>query len=102
MRQPILVINSGSASVKFSVFQTTADRTLSPALHGEVENIGKSPRLTIADAAGGKLADQPVEGVGHERAIEAIQAWFALHVGSEAGFDGIGHRVVHGGRKYTE
>jgi acetate kinase len=102
MRQPILVINAGSSSIKFSVFETAADGTLSPGLHGQVENIGKSPQLTVADVAGSKLADQPVAGSGHEPAITAIQDWFSAHIGSEAGFDGVGHRVVHGGQKYSQ
>jgi acetate kinase len=101
MRQPILVINAGSSSIKFSVFETAADGTLSAGAHGQVENIGKSPQLTVTDAAGSKLADQPVAEVGHEPAITAIQDWFSAHMGSEAGFDGVGHRVVHGGQKYS-
>jgi acetate kinase len=102
MRQPILVINAGSSSIKFSVFETAADRALSAGLHGQVENIGKSAHLTVADAAGGKLADQSVTAADHERAIAAIQHWFSAHIGSEAGFDGVGHRVVHGGEKYSQ
>ena len=102
MRQPILVINAGSSSIKFSVFETAADRTLSPGVHGQVEGIGNSPRLQVGDAQDRKLTDQPVRGEGHEPAIAAIHDWFAAHVGSEAGFDGVGHRVVHGGQKYAQ
>ena len=99
---PILVINAGSSSIKFAVFQTAADRSLSQDLHGQVEGIGTSARLTVGDAKGGKLAEQPVTGASHEDAIKAIQRWFASHVGSESGFDGVGHRVVHGGLKYSQ
>ena len=99
---PILVINAGSSSIKFAVFQTAADRSLSQDVHGQVEGIGTSARLTVSDARGGKLAEQPVTGATHEDAIKAIQEWFAGHVGSESGFDGVGHRVVHGGLKYSQ
>lgn len=99
---PILVINAGSSSIKFSVFQTAADRSLSQDLHGQVEGIGGSGQLTVVDAKGGKLAGQPVTGASHRDAIAAIHQWFAAHVGSEAGFDGVGHRVVHGGLKYSQ
>ena len=34
--------------------------------------------------------------------MTAIHDWFAAHVGSESGFAGVGHRVVHGGSAYTE
>jgi Acetokinase family len=39
---------------------------------------------------------------GYEGAIAAIHDWFAAHVGGEAGFDGVGHRVVHGGSTYSQ
>ena len=99
---PILVINAGSSSIKFSVFRTAAGGSLSQDVHGQVEGIGASARLTVADAKGGKLAEQPLTGASHEDAIAAIQQWFAGHVGSESGFDGVGHRVVHGGQKYSQ
>ena len=101
MRLPILVLNAGSSSTKFSVFETAPDHTLSPRLHGEVEGAGQAARLTVGDAAGARLADQPLEGGEHERVIGAILDWFAAHVGDDAGFDGVGHRVVHGGEKYS-
>jgi acetate kinase len=47
MHEPILVINAGSSSIKFSVFETGADRSLSPAAHGEVEGIGTASRLSV-------------------------------------------------------
>jgi len=94
----ILVLNAGSSSIKFSVY--SAD--LAPGPHGQVEGIGTSPRLEVADARGGKLADQPVAGAGHGGAIAAIHDWFAAHIGSERAFEGVGHRVVHGGLAYSE
>src|SRR6266436_7695804 len=102
MRAPILVINAGSSSIKFSVFETAADRSLAAGVHGQVEGIGTSPRLKVADAQGRSVADQTVAGNDHRAAIAAIQDWFKDHIGSEAGFYGVGHRVVHGGTAYSE
>jgi acetate kinase len=102
MRQPILVINAGSSSIKFSVFETAADRSLTAGVHGQVEGIGGAARLEVTDAGGRTLAGQSLTGAGHEDAIMAIQRWFAAHIGSEAGFDGVGHRVVHGGLRYFQ
>jgi acetate kinase len=99
---PILVINAGSSSIKFSVFRSAGGGSLSQDVHGQVEGIGTAARLTVADAKGGKLAEQPLTGASHEDAIAAIQKWFAAHVGGESGFDGVGHRVVHGGQKYSQ
>jgi acetate kinase len=102
MRQPLLVINAGSSSIKFALFESAADGSLSAGVQGQVEGIGNSPRLEVRDAQGGALADQPVTAVGHDGAIAAMQEWFAGHIGSESGFDGVGHRVVHGGLKYSQ
>jgi acetate kinase len=105
MREPILVINAGSSSIKFSVYETAADRSLTAGAHGQVEGIDAGaglPRLEVADAAGRKLADEQVTSQGHDGAIAAIHAWFAAHVGNEAGFSGVGHRIVHGGVTYAE
>jgi acetate kinase len=102
MREPILVINAGSSSIKFSVYETAPDRTLSAAVHGQVEGIGTAPRLEIDDVRGNRIVDQSVAARDHDGAIAAIHDWFAAHVGSEAGFAGVGHRVVHGGLAYAE
>ncbi len=101
MREPILVINAGSSSIKFSVFGTTPGRALTPSVHGQVEGIGTAPRLQVEDARGGRIVDQPVAAMDHEAAIAAIHDWFAAHAGGEAGFAGAGHRIVHGGLAYT-
>jgi acetate kinase len=102
MREPILVINAGSSSIKFSVFETTAGRALSAAVHGQIEGIGTAPRLEVKDARGNMLASRAVSSKGHDGAIAAIREWFDGRVGREAGFAGIGHRVVHGGLAYAE
>jgi acetate kinase len=99
MREPILVINAGSSSIKFSVFETTADRLLAAGAHGQVSGIGTRPRI---DAQGRKLIEQPAAGADHQGAIAAIQDWFAAHIGDDAGFAGVGHRIVHGGMAYSE
>jgi acetate kinase len=102
MHEPILVLNAGSSSIKFSVFEMADGRVLSAALHGQVEGIGAAPHLEIEDAGGNKLIGRAVAAKDHDGAIQAIHEWFAGHVGSEAGFAAVGHRVVHGGVAYAE
>src|SRR3954454_15080962 len=102
MREPILVINAGSSSIKFSVFETAADRLLTAGQHGQVAAIGTSARMEVTDAQGRMLLDQPAAATDHQAAIAAIHDWLAAHIGGEAGLDGIGHRVVHGGTAYAE
>ena len=105
MREPILVINAGSSSCKFSVFETKPDRSLLPVADGQVDGIGAqtgmSPRIEVADADGRKLIDEAISGNDHKSAMAAIHKWFATHVGSVSGLAGVGHRVVHGGLSYS-
>jgi acetate kinase len=102
MGKSILVINAGSSSIKFSVFEATTERSLVVGVHGQVEGIGERPQLEVADALGREIANQSITGMDHRAAISAIHEWFGAHVGSEATFAGIGHRIVHGGATYSE
>jgi acetate kinase len=94
MREPILVINA--------VFETAPDRALSAGAHGQVEGIGTAAHLEVTNARGEKLADETITRDGQAGAIAAIHDWFLAHVGSEASFDGVGHRVVQGGTAFAE
>jgi acetate kinase len=102
MREPILVINAGSSSIKFSVFETADNRSLAPGAHGQVEGLGTTAQLEVSDTHGRTLTEQHMTGNDYEAAIAAIHGWFAGHSGGEAGFSGIGHRVVHGGSQFSQ
>jgi acetate kinase len=102
MHEPILVINAGSSSIKFSVFETGADRSVSPAAHGEVEGIGTASRLSVTDPQGRSLAERPVVGDDYESAITAIYDYCVEDIGGQAKFTGVGHRVVHGGARFSQ
>jgi acetate kinase len=102
MYGPILVLNAGSSSIKFSVFVTEADRALTEGAHGQVEGIGTSmPLFEVADKAGKKLAETPVAQNDHRGGIAAIDDWFGQHLGGEARFAAAGRRIVHGGARYS-
>jgi acetate kinase len=102
MRGPLLVLNAGSSSVKFSVFDATGDGALANRLQGEIDGIGVSPRLRAADAAGRVLTDTPVSAEGVDAGIPVVHAWLTDHVGREAAYAAIAHRIVHGGRNYVQ
>jgi acetate kinase len=102
MHEPVLVINAGSSSIKFSVFETDADRSVSPAAHGEVEGIGTASRLSVTDPQGRSLAERPVVGDDYESAIAAIYDCCVEDIGGQAKFTGVGHRVVHGGARFSQ
>jgi acetate kinase len=102
MYGPILVLNAGSSSIKFSAFDTAADRAVIARAHGQVEGIGTTaPRFEVADHAGQKLAGEPLAQNDHRGAIAAIHDWFGANFGGEGNFVGAGHRIVHGGARYS-
>jgi acetate kinase len=102
LREPLLILNAGSSSIKFSVFETAEDRSVSAGAHGQVSAIGGKAQLEVSEAAGAELARHPVAARDHLGAIGAIHDWFAAHIGGETGFAGVGHRLVHGGRDYVQ
>jgi acetate kinase len=102
MNEPILTINAGSSSIKFSIFETQPDRSVLAMAHGQVEGIGVSAHLTAVDARGERLVECSVAGNDHDAALAAIRHWFTTDFGSEAGFDCAGHRIVHGGISHSE
>jgi acetate kinase len=98
----ILVLNSGSSSIKFSLFPAAGAAGAAPIYHGEIEGLGHAARLSASDASGKVIADCAIPGAGsHQAALSALLEWIADHSG---GFELVstGHRVVHGGREFTE
>jgi acetate kinase len=102
MNEPILVINAGSSSIKFSVFHPGNDNSLAAGPHGQVEGIGASARLSVASRPGDRLVDEAAPANDHQAAIAVIQRWFAEHIGGAAGFAAVGHRIVHGGATFSQ
>ena len=51
-RAMILTLNSGSSSIKFTLFPATGEIQSSTALcHGQIEGLGDDPRLIAVDSA---------------------------------------------------
>src|SRR5947209_16753883 len=93
----ILCLNSGSSSLKFAVFDLTAASEARLA-EGAVENISPDARLWIRKAEGEKNGQQINLPDGHA-CIEAVFA--ALDRSDLPQPVAAGHRVVHGGLRYT-
>jgi len=97
----IVVVNSGSSSVKFELFDLAADGALAARLEGRVEGIGTHPRFLVRDADGTTMVDEAHTGAdldGAEAAQDLIGAWIQEHGGGAP--VAVGHRVVHGGLAY--
>jgi acetate kinase len=93
-----LVLNAGSSSLKFCVFQRPGGETWRLEARGQIEGIGTSPRLSVKGANGEKLADEPLAASIRDgrAAIDALAAWLKSRY-EGARVLGVGHRVVHGG-----
>ena len=92
---PVLVLNSGSSSIKFSVYE--ADEGERCKLHeGAVDGIGTDlGKFWIKDAEGNKLVDQ--NPALPNRAVAFKLVADALHSGDFPAPAAIGHRMVCGG-----
>src|SRR3990167_2733234 len=105
----ILVLNSGSSSIKFQVVQTDqaaiakdGDRCLAK---GMIERIGSLALVTF-QATGRPPLKEDVPLRDYRSALDRIVRWV---ISPESGIEGIksmadihiiGHRVVHGGEKF--
>ena len=100
MAQQFAVLNAGSSSIKFAIFQQAEDETL--LFRGQVEGIGVAPRMVVNAADGSQISENSWEAreVNHERATHIILQTSIALLGGE-GVEGIGHRVVHGGTAFA-
>ena len=94
-----LVLNAGSSSLKFCVFQRPAGDSWHLAARGQIEGIGTSPRLSAKDAGGESLANQDVAARDGKEALDALAGWLRSNYGGSRVL-GVGHRVVHGGSQF--
>ncbi len=96
----IAVINAGSSSIKFALFEEDGEQRL--LFRGQIENIGVGPRLTVHDSAGEKVSENEwgAKELDHGSATKVIlQTAIGLLGGKPVA--GVGHRVVHGGSNFT-
>ncbi len=88
----ILVLNAGSSSLKFAVFDLP---TLSERLRGQVSGIGTSPRLVC-----GATDMALTVGTTYRDALALLLDWLEKQGVTPATLTGIGHRIVHGGSTF--
>jgi len=99
----VLVLNAGSSSLKFSVFELAGD-ALALQLKGQIEGIGTAPRFAAKGAAGeplGSKAWAPGTPLGHDGAIAYLIEFLGQRRG-DSRLVAVGHRVVHGGLDYAQ
>jgi acetate kinase len=107
----ILVINAGSSSLKFQVIATDLDRIRQDKdvrlLRGEVERIGAEAVVTVQTGDGPKQKfTASLKDI--TAALDFVIRWVASpdsgvsEIQSMADVHAVGHRVVHGGEKFTD
>ncbi|HEX2640115.1 MAG TPA: acetate kinase, partial [Pyrinomonadaceae bacterium] len=107
----VLVLNCGSSSLKFQLISTTldlieanADRTLAK---GHIERIGGTATINFSvDGRPTVRSARPIRDI--RAALDAVLKWIASDETQIEGVAGlndiqaIGHRVVHGGERFSE
>jgi acetate kinase len=95
-----LVLNAGSSSLKFCLFQRPANEAWRLEARGQIEGIGTSPRLSVKDGNGECRDSQDLSVRDGHEAVGALAGWLRARYGG-SNVLGIGHRVVHGGARFT-
>jgi acetate kinase len=91
----ILVLNSGSSSLKFAVYSFDA-RVEGPLLEGSAAGIGRTDgKLEIRSAGGKSLIQRESTYESQREALAAVAAAIREHIHTTPA--AVGHRVVHGG-----
>ena len=102
MTPTILVVNAGSSSVKFAAFELCG-ADLPRLFNGSFERLGTAPHFLLHDEKHVLVEERhlsPSEIPNQEAAIQALFTWLQ-ESHSEIEPVAIGHRVVHGGTKYS-
>jgi acetate kinase len=102
MADVILVLNAGSSSIKFRVFDAgPAEPEL--LFYGQVEGLYTAAHFKAKDAGGAAIAEhrwEPDPAFGHHGATEYIGEFLRSHRENHR-LAAVGHRVVHGGLQFT-
>ncbi len=96
--QTILTINSGSSSLKFSLFLIENPANLTLLYKGEVANIGEdNSKFSVHDSKT-QIIDHAIDANDHMQALQQFFHWFNNDTQSLE-IVAVGHRIVHGGIK---
>src|SRR5215510_503927 len=101
MNDVILVLNSGSSSIKFSAFALRAEQ-LELRLRGQIEGLYNSARFVARDPSGTTIATHgwaKGTAVSHDEGIAYLTEFLSAQLHDNR-LIAVGHRVVHGGSDF--
>src|SRR6185295_1769390 len=101
MNDYALVLNAGSSSLKFCVFQRPEGESWRLEARGQIEGIGVAPQLSAKSGEGQSLVDEKLSTSVSDvpKALDRLANWLRAKYGG-ARVLAVGHRVVHGGAKF--
>tara|TARA_R110000787_G_scaffold79023_1_gene172605 strand:- start:7878 stop:9080 length:1203 start_codon:yes stop_codon:yes gene_type:complete len=100
----VVSLNSGSSSIKFSLFVLDGEGALRLSAGGKIEKIGIAPTVTARSVEGGVLLERAwPDGatLAHADLLADLFAWAGDHPLEGHEIIAIGHRVVHGGTEFA-
>jgi acetate kinase len=95
----VLAVNCGSSSVKFRLFDVEPGAPLDSAralAGGGVERLGASARVAFERDGTSERIEEPI--ADHAAAVARVLGWLAT---GATDIEAVGHRVVHGGTRFT-
>lgn len=99
----VLVVNAGSSSLKYQLFDTTNDTVIAKGL---CDRIGIDGKLTHKQLVNGKVYEKELPMPNHTAAIQyVVEALLDTDHGCVKSMDeigAVGHRIVHGGAYFSE
>jgi acetate kinase len=96
-RSQILVINSGSSSLKFSLLEVQSESVVA---NGIAERLGTDEATLKFNAKGAEKIEESLPNADHRAALRRVIDHLRVSVVNEA--DALGHRIVHGGEYFRE
>jgi acetate kinase len=95
---PVLVLNSGSSSVKFAVIQPgTGERLIA----GMGERLGTPEAVLRVQTAAAPAVSERLPGGSHREAVARVLEHMTAALDGGVRVAGAGHRVVHGGERFS-
>src|SRR5215210_5112797 len=104
MMPVLIVLNAGSSSLKFQVYEMVDDAEPQIVWKGLFEGLGGPAHFLVKDDEGTVLDEMSwnsAEEFGHEEALMHLVSWLRQQQEGRK-LVAIGHRVVHGGEAFSD
>ncbi len=100
----LLIVNAGSSSLKFQLFQAETEHVLMKGLYDGIGGVGGDAGCVRKITVDGRAFKETCAIADHENAIEDMLSMLAKHgvIQTKNEIDAVGHRIVHGGERYKQ